>query len=681
MKICTLGKVRNFAILGHAGAGKTSLSELMLFKAGAIPRRGTVAEGNTVSDFRKEEQERKSSISSSVLHCTWNDHQFFFTDNPGYADFCNDAFLSTKACNMALIVIDAVDGIGPGTSRAWRTAEADHVPRAFFINGMAKEQAHYLEIMEALKSSYGEMRIMPMVIPIGTGSDFSKVVHILRTPENEIPQLYFEEVKKDRQRLIDTIAETDDTLMERYLNGETLSEDEISKGLHQAIVEGLIIPVFCGSTIKDIGVTELMNGVVNLFPSALDAKPFTLDDDEEIAVPRDPNDPEGLAWVFKNTTDPHMGQLTYLRIISGTWNPHTEVFNVTRNSAERLGSLSVPNGRTMEEIDQALPGAIIAVTKLKNTQIGDTLSLKNGSVRQVSTLHYPVPNMVQAVHAENKADNEKMAAVLHKFCMEDRTLKFERHPETNEELLYGMGDQHFSIVRQRLKSENKIDLVLNPPKVPYRETVSASASASYRHKKQSGGHGQFAEVHLKVEPGDDYQFVNAVVGGVIPKNYIPAVEKGVLEAMEHGPLAHCRVINTKVTVFDGKDHPVDSSEMAFKIASRIAFREAMKQAKPILLEPIMQIRVYVPEIFMGDITGDLNTRRARILGMGSEAGLQMIEAEIPQAESFVYATQLRSMTQGRGFFEIKPLRYDVVPAALALKIQKEMPEYAGDPDA
>lgn len=681
MKICSIDKVRNFAILGHAGAAKTALAELMLFKAGAISKRGTVADKNTVSDYRKEEQERASSVYSSVMNCVWNNHVFFFTDNPGYADFCGEACSATEAADMALIVIDAVDGIGPGTTRAWRMAEEDNVPRAFFINGAAKDQAKYHDIMDMLKKTYGEMRVIPMVIPVGVASEFTKVIHILRTPEAEIPAAYIDEVKKDRQMLLDAIAEADEALMERYLNGEALSDEDISRGLHKAIGCGEIIPVFCGSVIKDIGITELMNGVVNLFPSGEYVVPFELEDGT--LVSRDPNDPDGIAWVFKTVTDPHMGQISYLKIISGTWHSHSEVYNATRGQSERLGIIGVPFGKSQEEIDAAIPGAIIAVTKLKNTQLGDMLSLKAGSSRKGPKLHYPQPPMVQAVKSAAKGEEEKLAAGIAKLCLEDPTLRFERHPETNEELLYGMGDQHFNIVRQRLKSDAKLDVIFQTPKIPYRETISGNASASYRHKKQSGGHGQFAEVHLKVEPLEDgFEFVNAVVGGVIPKNYIPAVEKGVIEAMEHGPLAHCRVINMKVTVYDGKDHPVDSSEMAFKIASRMAFREAMRQAKPILLEPIKKIKVYIPEMYMGDITGDLNTRRARILGMGSEDGMQTVEAEIPTAETFTYATQLRSMTQGKGYFEIEPLRYDVVPAALAAKIQKEMAELTEkDPDA
>ncbi len=670
MKICSIEKVRNFAILGHAGAGKTSLSELMLFKAGAISRMGSLNDGTTVSDYRKEEQDRLSSVYTTPMNLTWNNHIFFFTDNPGYADFCGDACAATEAANEALIVIDAVDGIGSGTTRAWITAEQDSVPRAFFINGMDKSEAHYTDIMETLKSNYGEMRVTPMVIPVGVGADFSKVVHILRTPENEIPEAYKEEVLADRQRLLDTIAESDESLMERYLMGETLTDEEISKGLHKAVVNGDLVPVFCGSVAKDIGVTEMMNGVVNLFPSAVDANPFPLDNEE--FAQRDLEDSDGLAWVFKSVTDPHMGQVLYLRVISGTWKSQLEVYNVNKGTTERLGALSVPRGKNLEEIDVAIPGAIVAVAKLKNTQIGDTLSLKTGSTRKVAPLQYPTPNMIQAVSAPSKNDNEKLAVALHKLCSEDPTLIFERHPETHQELLRGMGDQHFNIVRQRLKSEYKLDINYSAPRVPYRETINGAASASYRHKKQSGGHGQFAEVHLKVEPCDGYEFVNAVVGGVIPKNYIPAVEKGVLEVMEAGPLAHCRVENIRVTVYDGKDHPVDSSEMAFKIAARTAFREAMRNAQPALLEPIMKIKVFIPESYMGDVTGDLNTRRARICGMGVEAGLQFIEAEIPRAETYTYATTLRSLAQGKGFFEVEHLRYDVVPPNLAQKIQAEV---------
>jgi elongation factor G len=669
MKTCTVEKIRNFAIVGHAAAGKTSLAELMLFKAGAIPRLGTIAEGNTVSDFHKEEQERKSSVFSAVLNCTWKDHLFFFTDNPGYADFCGETCSATEAADLSLIVIDAVEGIGPGTTRAWKMAEEDNVPRAFFINGLDKDQAHYQDIIDELQDAYGRMRVIPFTLPVGSQASLERVVQVLFSAPAEIPDAYKADVEHDKQMLIDAIAESDEALMERYLSGEQLTEAEISRGLHKTIVAGTIVPVFIGSVAKDIGVTELMNGIAHLFPSELDEMPFAIIDG---TVERDPADAEGIAWVFKNVNDPYMGQMSYLRIISGTWHANTEVQNVCKGSSERLGHLHVVRGKNLEEIDFALPGALVAVTKLKNTHIGDTLCLKSGTTRRVGKLHYPAPTMIQAVHAVNKGDEEKISMILVRFCSEDPTLKIERHPETSEELLYGMGDQHFAVIKHRLKNEFKMEITYTVPKVPYRETITAMGSASYRHKKQTGGHGQFAEVHLRLEPNPaGYEFVNAVVGGAIPKNYIPAVEKGVIEALANGPLAHCKVINVKASVYDGKEHPVDSSEMAFKIATRMAFREAMGQSKPVLLEPIMKLKVFFPEQYMGDITGDLNTRRARILGMGREEGLQLVEAEIPLAEAYTYAIQLRSITQGRGFLEMEPLRYDVVPGNISQKVQKE----------
>lgn len=668
MKACSIEKLRNFAVVGHTNSGKTSLCELMLNKAGAISRLGSINEGNTVSDFRKDEQDRRGSISSSLLNCIWNDHQFFFSDNPGYADFFGETCTAIEAADMALIVIDGSDGIGPGTTRAWKIAQEDQVPCAFFINGMDKPGSHYMDILLELKEAYGKLRVIPMVMPIGRHENLTKVVHILRTPENDIPADFKEAVLKDRQQLIDTIAEADDALMDRYLNGETLSDMEIAQGLHAAVVKGLFIPVFCGSVAKDVGVTELMNGIVNLFPSELDANPFVLNNGD--LVERKVDDPEGLAWIFKSVNDPHIGQISYIRIISGTWKSNEVVYNVNQGMPERLGVIHSVRGKSFEELDFAIPGAIVAVLKLKNSSVGDTLSLKQGTVHRMPDVKYPVANMIQAVRPANKGDDEKLATALHKLCMEDPTLVFKRHEETGEELLYGMGDQHFSIVRVRLKNEFKLEVAFETPKIPYRETISATASAAYRHKKQSGGHGQFAEVHLKLEPNENgFEFCNAIVGGVIPKNYIPAVEKGVIEAMEKGPLAHCRVIKVKATVFDGKQHDVDSSEMAFKIATRMAFREAMRNAKPILLEPIRKIKIYTPDVYMGDISGDLNTRRARILGMGVENAMQVIEAEIPLAETFNYSTQLRSMTQGKGFYEIEPLRYDVVPSIISQKIQ------------
>jgi elongation factor G len=452
------------------------------------------------------------------------------------------------------------------------------------------------------------------------------------------------------------------------LEGEALTEEEVSRGLHAAILAGDIVPVFAGSVSEQVGIDELMNGIVNLFPTPA-AAPITVGDQE--VEPSESGD--GLVLVFKSVTDPFMGQLTYLRVYSGTFTGDSEVHNLTRGGKERFGHLLRVCGKQQEQIDKALPGEIIAVAKLKDTHISDTLSTGNDASKALAPITFPTPTMSFAVYPENKGEEEKIGTGLHKLAEEDPTVVVERTPETKETVLSGMGDQHLNNIVQRLKTTYKVGVNLETPKVPYRETITSTGSAQYRHKKQTGGHGQFAEVHLRVEPlpedsEEDFVFDSEVVGGNIPKNFIPAVEKGVVETLPSGPLAHCRIIRLKAVVYDGKHHPVDSSEMAFKIAARNALREAMKQAKPILLEPIMKMRIMFPDEYMGDISGDLNSRRGRIMGMEHEGNMEVVNAEVPMAESFTYATQLRSLTQGRGSFELSFERYEPVPANLTQQI-------------
>jgi len=665
--ISSVKKIRNFALVGHAGSGKTSLSDLMLYKSGAVTRVGSVNEGTSVSDYRPEEQDRKSSVFNAIMNCEWNDHQFFFTDTPGFADFGGEPRSALAASDMALIVVDAVDGIGPGTLRAWKQAKENNIPRAFFINGLDKEESHYADIVAELQESYGKTHCIPLTLPIGKGSTFKEVVHVLLS--KEIPEEYAEAAAEDKEMLMDTVAETDEELMMRYLDGEELSEEEVSKGLHAAINSGAVIPIFAGSVSKDVGIKELMNGIINLFPSPISGSNIKLEEGE---AERNENDPEGLAVVLKSINDPFIGQLTFLRIYSGTFSSDSEVYNTTANQKERMGALLMTNGKNQKQTPKALPGSIVAVAKLKHTKIGDTLCLKSNK-KIIQKVKYAAPTMSLAIYPTKKGEEDKIATAIHRYMAEDPTLKYERNPETRQEVLYGMGDLHINTIITRLKNDFKLEVRLETPRVAYRETITAIGSASYRHKKQSGGHGQFAEVHLRLEPSPTgFEFSNEVVGGSIPKNYIPAVEKGVIETMIRGPLADSKVINIKVIVYDGKYHAVDSSEMAFKIASRGAFKAAMLECKPSILEPIMHLTIMFPEEYMGDISGDLNSRRGRILGMGHKDGLQVVEAEVPIAETFNYSSQLRSITQGRGFFEMEQDRYDTVPANLAKKIMEEV---------
>ena len=658
MKECAADKVRNFVLAGHAGAGKTTLADLMLFKSGVVSRRGSVDQNTSVSDFREEEQERKSSMFSAVLNCPWNDHHFFFSDTPGYPDFCGDVISAIRVSDMVVIVVDAALGIGPGTIRAWQQGRNHGIPRAFFINGCDREQADYEGVLAAIRESYGRTVCLPFTTPVGEGSAFSAVTSVLSEDAEGVDDV--------REAIMDTVAESDEELMEKYLEEGELSPEEINSGLHLAILDGSIVPVFCGSAEKDIGVSEMMDALCELCPAPTAAAPVSCEAGE---LDRSSSDP--LGYVFKSVNDPFIGQLTFMRVYSGVFKADSEIYNATKGVKERVGSLMHINGKEQEGVSEAGPGEIVAIAKLKNTGLLDVLAGKATDIRLAPPV-YPQPTMSYAVFAAAKGDEDKIGTGLHRLCAEDPTFKVERSQETRQTVISGMGDQHLGLMVSRLKKEFKVEVNLETPKVPYRETVTGVGSAQYRHKKQTGGHGQFAEVHLRLEPlpDEDFVFDNEVVGGNIPKNFIPAVEKGVVETMQDGPLAGCKVINVKAVVFDGKHHPVDSSEMAFKIAARGAFRAAMTQAKPIILEPIMTLKIMFPEEYMGDISGDLNSRRGRILGMNVEEGMQVVDAEVPLAETFTYSTQLRSITQGRGSFEMTFNRYEPVPSQLAAQIQE-----------
>ncbi len=471
-------------------------------------------------------------------------------------------------------------------------------------------------------------------------------------------------VEKYRTQLMDTAVESDEKLMERYLEGEILSEEEISRGLHDAIRSGALVPVFAGSTAKDIGAEELMNGIANLCPNPLERIRKSVDGTE--VRPSETGD--GAAFVFKSTTDPFIGQMAFFRVLTGSIKSNSDIINLNNDTKEHLGQLLLINGKTQTPVDEVVPGCICAVAKLKITKTGDTIAT-SANCKAMPPMDFPNAVMAYALSASKSGEEDKIMTGLHKLCENDPTLRVERDKETHQTLLKGMGDQHINNAVKRLKELTKVEVILSVPKIPYRETVTGHGEGHYRHKKQSGGHGQFAEVYLKVDPNAaGYEFVNAIVGGSIPRNFIPAVEKGVHEAMERGPLAGCVVEKMKVTVYDGKFHDVDSSEMAFKIASRMAFRDAMAKAKPVLMEPIITARIMVPDSFTGDISGCLNHKRGRILGMEMSEGLQVITAEVPHAEMLKFATELRSITQGRGSFEMEFARYEVVTPVVANEI-------------
>ena len=651
---------RNFVVAGHSGSGKTTLCELMLNKGGAIPRVGSVEAKNTVSDFMAEEQEKQSSIYASVMHCDWDGRTFFFVDTPGYGEFIGQYAAAVRAADAALVVIDAVDGPQIGTARAWKMAKNRRIPRYAFVNRMDRDRADFAKTLEAMRNNHGKNVIIPLYWPVGAESGFSKVVNVLF--DKDIPAEIADEVAECRGLWLDAIAETDEGLMERYLEGQELSDDEIRGGLRKSVLAGSTIPIFVGSAAKDIGVRELMDGINTIFPTPLEYVPL----DGGPSSVSESGEPFGI--VFRSVNDTFSGQLAFVRTVSGVFKADSDVFNVTKGGKERFGQLLLMNGKTQMQVTEAGPGTIFAVAKLKDTHVGDTLAGR-ADVKPLPGIDFPGAVMSYAVTAAKSGEDEKIAAGLHKIAECDPTVRLSRNDETHEFLLSGMGDQHLAIVTRRLKEQYKVEAVLATPKTPYRETITAPGEGHYRHKKQTGGAGQFAEVYLRVAPNEaGYEFANEVVGGTIPKNFIPAVEKGVVEVMGAGPLVGCVVERVRVAVYDGKYHPVDSNEMAFKIAGRMAFREAISKARPVLLEPIMKVTIHIPDAYMGDITGDLNHKRGRVLGMSVDEGMQVVMAEVPMAEMYKYATELRSMTQGRGQFEMEFVRYEQVPANVANEI-------------
>ena len=662
MKV-SVDKIRNFSVAGHTSSGKTTLCDLMLFKAKAVERLGSVDHKTSVSDYTPDEQEKLSSIYATALNCTWNSHQFFFLDTPGYGEFIGETIAAIHSSDAVLLVVDGVTGLEVGTSKAWTLAKERNLPRMFFINRLDRELSDFNRVLEQIQEAYGKTLCIPITVPLGREKDLSKAVSVLAG--KDIPDDIAADVASYREKLMDAIAEADEDLMVRYLEGQQFTDEEIAKGLNKAIGKGTLVPIFSGSSSKDIGVTELMDAIASLFPNPLAAGEKEMKEGGKLALKEDG---PGAALVFKSIIDPFIGHLNFYRVYSGKFMAESEMFNHSSREKERYGALMIVNGKIQTPITEALPGFIVAVAKLKSTKISNTLSTVSGDML-FEPIPFPNPVMSYAITAVKAGEEEKIMAGLIKIADSDPTIKLERNDETHEQLLRGMGDQHIHQVVKKLKNNNKIEVHLSSPKIPYRETVTSNGEGQHRHKKQSGGHGQFAEVYLRVSPNPEgFEFVNDVFGGSIPKNYIPAVEKGVREAMVKGPLAGCHVENMTVAVYDGKDHDVDSSEMAFKIASRAAFKKAMQLAKPILLEPIQKVKIMVPSKYMGDITGDLNHRRGHILGINIEEGMEVVNAEVPLAEMARYASELRSLTQGCGSFEMEFARYSQVPSIVAKHI-------------
>ena len=682
MKAYKADAIRNVALIGHGGCGKTSLAEALLFASGAIDRLGKVDEGTTISDYDPDEIKRKISINATLAPCEWQGTKMNVIDTPGYADFMGDVKSALRVVEGAIIVVCAVSGMEVGTETTWDFAESYNVARAFFINKMDRENADFYAVAEALKTRFGT-GVVPVQLPIGSQDSFEGVVDLLgmkarigagkSATVGEIPADMAEAVSKHRDALIEAAAENDDELITKYLEGEELSDAEIARGLAAGIRSGKTVPVFCGSSSKDIGVSALMDEIVRAFPSPADAEPAKgVNPQTNAEEERKPLDTEPFsALVFKTLADPYVGKLTYFRVYSGVLKSDSHVYNSTKGAEERIGQVYFLKGKNQEATAEVHAGDFAAVAKLAETGTGDTLCDKAKAIKY-EAIEFPSPVFTVAIRAKTKVDEDKLGPALARMVEEDPTFQFRREPETGETLISGLGEAHVEIVVDRLKRKFGAEVDVDTPKIPYRETITTGAKAQGKHKKQTGGRGQYGDAYVELEPlerGQGFEFVNKIVGGAIPRQYIPAVEKGVREAMERGLLAGYPVVDIRAKVYDGSFHAVDSSEMAFKMAGILAFHSAATNANAVLLEPIASVEVIVPEEYMGDIIGDLNGKRGRILGMEQIAGgRQRIKALVPQAEMLRYAIDLRSIARGRGRFTTELSHYEQVPAHTAQQI-------------
>ncbi|MFP4160182.1 MAG: elongation factor G [Desulfobacterales bacterium] len=677
--------LRNVALIGHGGSGKTSLAEALLYNAGITKRFGSVDEGNATLDFEPEEIRRKSSISTSFHQFSWKNHKVNLIDTPGDQNFFTDTRMCMQAADGAMLVIDAVDGIKVQSEQAWEFADEFDLPRIIFINKVDRERADFYKAFNDAVEIFSPKPII-LQLPIGQEADFSGIVDLVnmkawtyedgKAKAADIPSDMQETVENERETLIENIAEADDELVEKYLEGETLSDEEILRALRKGTLEKVFVPVLCGSATMNMGVDLVAGLMADALPSPADRGPKTgfvpgTENEEQ----REPSaDAPFSALVFKTMADPYAGRLNLFKVFSGKLGPDGTIYNANKQTKERYNQLLHLRGKEQKSADGAGPGDILAVAKLKETVTGDTLC-DPGKPIEYRAAEAPPGVVSFAIAPKSKGDEDKIYSSLAKLIEEDPGLKLERNDETRQTLLTGQGQVHIETTVEKLKRKYNVEVTLNIPKVPYKETFKKTVSVQGKHKKQSGGHGQYGDCWVEFEPlerGEGYQFVDQIVGGVIPKTYIPAVDKGIAESAQKGPLAGFPCVDFKATVYDGSYHSVDSSEMAFKIAGSLAFKKAMEKAEPVLLEPIMEIEVVTPEEYMGDIMGDLNSRRGRVLGMESKGKNQVVRALVPHAEVLTYAPDLRSMTGGRGMFTLKFSHYDEVPSQIAQKVIEEL---------
>ncbi len=684
MKDYTTEAIRNIALVAHGGTGKTNLAEAMLYNAKLIDRQGKVSDGNTVMDFDQEEIKRKISINTSLASFEWNDCKINIIDTPGYFDFVGEMIEGTSVADGVVIMVSGKSGVQVGTEKAWAVAEKNNIPKIIFVNEIDEEEVDFTSVVNQLKDAFGKS-IAPLYIPIrenGKVIGFYDVIHgearKYVTGGNEpmaLPSEYEGEVKENTDMLAEAVAETSEELMDKYFNGEEFTKKEILSAVKKGIEECSMVPVLFGSALKNIGIKALVDAICEYFPAPNEIKQrnaYKPGTEEIIEVNTDSNGPVSI-FVFKTLIDPYVGKLSYFKVMSGTLKADSTLKNIRKGEDERISRLFTMCGKKQIEVKTLSAGDIGAVNKLAITKTGDTLSDPKNQV-EFEKLIFPKPALSLAVLPKEKGDEEKISSGLSKLRNEDPSFNFYNNTETHQLIISGMGEQHIDVIISKLKTRYGAEVTLAEPKVPYRETIKKKVTAEGKHKKQSGGHGQYGHVKIEFEPGmsEGLEFAEQIFGGSVPKNYFPAVEKGLLESIEHGVLAGYPVVNLKATLLDGSYHPVDSSEMAFKMAAHIAYKNGLEQANPVLLEPIGKLVVIVPDQYMGDIMGDVNKRRGRILGMNPIGnGLQEVTAEVPMAEMHKYAIDLRSMTQARGSFEFDFERYEEAPNMVAEKIIAE----------
>lgn len=666
-------KIRNIGVVAHGGAGKTSLVEAMLYNTGAITRLGRVEDGTTTADYHPEEINRKITIHLSLVPCEWQDYKLNVLDTPGYADFIGEVYSALRVVNTALFVVSAVDGVEVQTEIIWEYAAQTGLPALVFVNKMDRENANFFNVLTELKDKL-KANFVPVQLPVGQANDFTGIVDLITQkaytyPDNgkshqevPLPDGLKETTASYREKLVEAAVEADDELMLKYLEGEELSNEEIILGLKNGIAQAKVVPVLCGAATKNMAVTNLMDILVNYCPA-----PAAVDDASFSAL------------VFKTLADPYVGKMNFIRVYKGTLKNDVQVYNSTKEKTEKIGQILYVRGKNSVPTPEVPAGDMAVLVKLQHTTTADTLGEKDKG-EKLEGITFPKPTLSVAISPKSKGDEDKLGNALNRLLEEDLTVQIEKNLETKENILTGMGELHLEIILERLKRKYGVDVSMEPPKIPYRETIRQTITMEGKYKKQTGGHGQYGHVWLRLEPltEDEFEFTEEIFGGAVPKQYIPGTEKGVRESLAEGVLAGYPVTGLKVVLYDGSYHPVDSSELAFKIAAAMAFKKGVQNAAPVLLEPIMYVEVTVPENFMGDVISDLNTKRGRVLGMEPAGNKTIVKATAPLAELTRYAIDLKSMTQGRGSFEMKFNGYEEVPARLAEEIIKKAKEKKDD---